>query len=112
MKTWRARHEFSEGKRKKDIGNASEVRLLHAPHKEKEKAKMNWMTQRNNIFNHQSQPLTTLKGNEMAHASTMFCIFFKFSKRLLYLNNPNITTKKWNYEFSPQVKFLKIWIQG
>jgi len=75
MKTWRARHEFSEGKRKKDIGNASEVRLLHAPHKEKEKAKMNWMTQRNNIFNHQSQPLTTLKGNEMAHASTMFCIF-------------------------------------
>jgi hypothetical protein len=112
MKMWRARHEFSEGKRKKDIGNASEVRLLHAPHKEKEKAKMNWMTQRNNIFNHQSQPLTTLKGNEMAHASTMFCIFFKFSKDYFTLITQTLLQKKWNYEFSPQVKFLKIWIQG
>lgn len=42
MKMWRVKHEFLKGKKKeKAIGNASEVRQLHASHKEKEEANMN-----------------------------------------------------------------------
>jgi hypothetical protein len=38
-----------------------------------------------------------------------------FSKTSSYLQDPCIITKKnpfWNYKLAPQVKLLKIWIQG
>ena len=58
MKMWRARHEFIGGRRKerkkKDVGDASEVWQLLASYKKKKKAEMNQMTWWNNIFYHQS----------------------------------------------------------
>lgn len=83
MKIWRAKHEFLEGKKKeKAISNASEVRRLHASHKEKEEANMNWMTWHDNIFDHHIQPYMLLERSEtidaLMHAiytSNAYCIF-------------------------------------
>jgi hypothetical protein len=51
--TWIYRRK-KKGKKKKDVGDASEVWQLLASYKKKEKAEMNQMTWWNNIFYHQN----------------------------------------------------------
>jgi hypothetical protein len=51
-------HEFLDGKRKerkkkeKDVGNAPEVRRLHASYWDEEEAETNQMARWNNFFDH------------------------------------------------------------
>ena len=50
---WRAKHDFKGEKReRKGCRDSLEVRRAHASHREKEKAYMNPVMWRNQLFNH------------------------------------------------------------
>jgi hypothetical protein len=103
MKTWRSWHGFL-GKRKKRkkrmLTSHDRLARIHSSYRKEEEVKTNWMTRQNNIFNHQSQPYSSLedsgvadKCNAYVSSFLYFCIFFFLRKYYSTLRTQTLLKK-------------------